>query len=241
MKTPSAADIVRVWELGREKPGWYRGLLMLAPAFPDLYFKDLSVWPLGRRNIALFKLRAALFSHSLTCVAACPKCGRSSEFSAAVGDLCPHDLDPSSSLAEEHDLEVAGRALRIRLLTSLDLANAREPSLSIEHPDLLRQAVLTTETEWEDLPAGAHSTIADRLYELDPQVELQMGVVCSNCGHEWSSPFDIAGYLWTEIGGMAQRLMQDVHLMARAYGWREADILAMSSARRQFYVGKIGA
>ncbi len=31
-----------------------------------------------------------------------------------------------------------------------------------------------------------------------------------------------------------------VHALARAYGWREADVLAMSEARRHFYLELVG-
>jgi hypothetical protein len=34
--------------------------------------------------------------------------------------------------------------------------------------------------------------------------------------------------------------LREVHTLAWAYGWREADILAMSPARRQFYIELVG-
>ena len=43
------------------------------------------------------------------------------------------------------------------------------------------------------------------------------------------------------IAGRALRLLGHVHALARAYGWREADILAMSPARRQVYLDLAGA
>ena len=39
----------------------------------------------------------------------------------------------------------------------------------------------------------------------------------------------------------AQRLLMEVHLLARAYGWREADILGMSPARRNAYLQRVAA
>jgi hypothetical protein len=35
-------------------------------------------------------------------------------------------------------------------------------------------------------------------------------------------------------------MVREVHRMASAYGWREADILAMSAFRRQRYLELIG-
>jgi len=35
--------------------------------------------------------------------------------------------------------------------------------------------------------------------------------------------------------------LSDVHTLARAYGWRERDILTLSPTRRQFYLNMVGA
>ena len=43
-------------------------------------------------------------------------------------------------------------------------------------------------------------------------------------------------FLWTEIEAWAWRMLSDVHTLARAYGWGERDILALSPTRRQFYL-----
>jgi len=48
--------------------------------------------------------------------------------------------------------------------------------------------------------------------------------------------FDIVSFFWSEICVQAKRLLREVHILARAYGWREADILSMSAARRQLYL-----
>jgi hypothetical protein len=52
--------------------------------------------------------------------------------------------------------------------------------------------------------------------------------------------FDIVPYLWTEINAWAMRLLREIHSLATAYGWREADILAMSAVRRHWYLEMIG-
>ncbi|HEX2516118.1 MAG TPA: phage baseplate protein, partial [Chloroflexota bacterium] len=39
----------------------------------------------------------------------------------------------------------------------------------------------------------------------------------------------------------ARRLLREVHTLARAYGWREAEILALPGRRRQTYLDLVGA
>ena len=52
----------------------------------------------------------------------------------------------------------------------------------------------------------------------------------------WAVMFDVVSFFWSEICVQAKRLLREVHTLARAYGWREVDILGMSTARRQFYL-----
>ena len=70
----------------------------------------------------------------------------------------------------------------------------------------------------------------------DPLAAIDIPLDCLNCGHQWQPLFDIVSFFWTEIAAQARRLLREVHTLARYYGWREADILAMSAIRRQFYL-----
>ena len=75
----------------------------------------------------------------------------------------------------------------------------------------------------------------------DPQADLEVNLTCPACGHRWAALVDVAAFLWTELKAQARRLLREVHTLALAYGWRESDILAMSSRRRQAYLDMVGA
>ena len=47
---------------------------------------------------------------------------------------------------------------------------------------------------------------------------------------------EIAGFFWAELSTQARRLLGEVHTIASAYGWREAEILALSARRRHYYL-----
>jgi hypothetical protein len=47
-------------------------------------------------------------------------------------------------------------------------------------------------------------------------------------------------FFWKEIAAHAKRLLREVHILAAAYKWREADILAMNPNRRQYYLEMVG-
>jgi hypothetical protein len=71
---------------------------------------------------------------------------------------------------------------------------------------------------------------------MDPQAEMLLDLSCPTCGHAWQAVFEIVTFLWTEIRVRARRLLREVDALARAYGWAEGDILAMSEARRGLYL-----
>ena len=80
------------------------------------------------------------------------------------------------------------------------------------------------------------SAIETRMTEIDPQAEIDLALECPSCGHQWAAAFDIATFLWKELHVWALRTLRDVHSLARSYGWREADVLALSATRRQIYM-----
>lgn len=76
--------------------------------------------------------------------------------------------------------------------------------------------------------------------ELDPQAVVRLKIVCDSCQHQWDEEFEVASFLWGEVDAWAGRLLREVHVLARAYAWREEDILAMSSRRRHCYLEMLG-
>ncbi len=74
----------------------------------------------------------------------------------------------------------------------------------------------------------------------DPQADVQLNLSCPSCNHNWQMVFDIVSFFWSEIHTWAQQMLREVHILASAYGWYEADILVMSPSRRQFYLQMVG-
>ena len=51
--------------------------------------------------------------------------------------------------------------------------------------------------------------------------------------------FDVPAYLWEELDVRARRLLDEVHALARSYGWAEREILALSEVRRNAYLDRV--
>jgi hypothetical protein len=90
-----------------------------------------------------------------------------------------------------------------------------------------------------ELPAEVVQEISSRMSQADPQAEIDLTLECPGCSHRWSEPFDIASFLWTELSTWASRTLFDVHQLAAAYGWSEAESLSLSPRRRGFYLEMI--
>jgi len=84
-------------------------------------------------------------------------------------------------------------------------------------------------------PAIAAS-IESRMAQLDPQAQVELDMNCPACDQSWLAPFDIVSFLWMEISAWARRTMHEVHLLARAYGWSEPEILSLHPVKRQMYL-----
>jgi hypothetical protein len=240
----SASDILRVWERGQQLHPVDRALLLLAIAHPAVPWEQLARLPVGQRNEQLLSLRESTFGPRLASFAQCSRCGERLEFEFAASHI---RLQEAASIAAGSGeaggtliQEVAGYTVRFRLPDSYDLAAiASSTDVQSARNTLLDRCILSIEQNGElveRLPLEAEQLLSEYLSRADPQADVQLSLRCPNCGNEWLLSFDISSFFWTEINSLAKRLLREVHTLGRAYGWREAEILAMSAARRQAYL-----
>lgn len=240
MRRLAAADLIRVWELGQGRPNWLRALLLLGPYFPDRKPSQLSALSVGERNAHLFALRESLSGGVINGFVRCPVCREALEFSETVSAILENYQPPAS---REGRIEAAGCTIRYRLLDSRDLAAASERhGVEQARGELIRRSVIDshhgeTALPAAEIPADAVGALADAVAHADPLSETRIALACAECGHVWKAGLDIVTILWAEIEVRAKRLLHDVQLIAREYGWSERDILAMSEGRRQYYLG----
>ena len=229
-----AAELLAVWEAAASRPMLQRALMLLAAAVPDASPGDLARLPLGRRDRLLFALREQQFGRQLTGVAACPECGERVTMELTTGDLVLPE-----TVADEFQTEHDGWEVRFRLPNSLDLA-AVPPGAAARRAVLARCLVSAQRHGEPDavdgLPEPVLAMVEARMAEADPQAQLNLRLACPSCLARWETEFDVASYLWVEVQSLAGRLLREVHQLARAYGWSEGDILALTPTRRAAYL-----
>jgi hypothetical protein len=241
MRPLSASDILKVWEQGDERSAIDRALTMLATACPEHARAELAALSIVQRDAWLCELRELTLGSRLEGFTVCGQCQERLVFTLDMASLRSHSSAPSAD--EEFEFEMDGRAFRFRLPNSRDLAAvAVFEDVAVARRLLAERCVLQTSRNGvgPTLSEEIITRLADRIGECAPDAETPLDFVCPSCGHHWPAFFDIAAFFWAEIAALARRLLREVHLLATAYGWREAAILAMSARRRQAYLELIG-
>jgi hypothetical protein len=242
MSLLSAARLLDVWERGAAALPYAQALLLLAVAEPSAPQDELADWSLGRRDAALLSLRERLFGSTIESLVACPRCGTKIELSFQTTDVrapfAGAELPPLHAQIDGHAFLVRLRPVTTAALCAL-ADDARRDAL------LLRCVVEAQRNgvplPAPDLPAELLARCGEELAKADPQADIQLALSCMECGERWNAPFDPAAFLWREIENWAERMLREVHLLASAYGWGEAEILALSDARRRRYLDMVMA
>jgi hypothetical protein len=235
MITLSAADLLCMWERAAAvNPG--ERALALAAGCSGLTTSAAFQLTVGDRDRRLIVAHRGLFGKRVTGRADCPACFEPLEVNL---DLADFDL-PASSVCKE--FRVADCEVEWRMPTAGDMAViARMSPPETARARLIRQCVTRVTHRNEEVhpaqwPQELVTALSQAVAAADPLADVQIGLTCVRCENRWSIGFDPSAFLWTEIDNLARRLLSEVHRLASAYHWREADILAMSAARRAAYL-----
>jgi hypothetical protein len=233
MATLAPSILLDIWEAGARRHPIDRAVLLLslcgdetADALPDV--------PLGRRNRKLMDLRRARFGETFHVWLDCVECEERMSLEIGAGEL---------PAAEENDRDVEVNGHAFRRPTSRDVAVLGDAPDAAAGARLLLQRCAR---DPDGLPTGPAfdallGKVEAALDETDPWADLTLVAECPQCGHRQETALDVPGLVWDEIDSLAHGLLDDVHVLARAYGWSERDILGMSEARRAAYVSRVEA
>jgi hypothetical protein len=249
MQVPSTQDLLAAWEHGRATPRpTGRALALLSAACAEIPPGEVARLAIGARDRLLLTLRRQMFGSRMTAVTQCPACRASLELEFDLDDI---NVTPSGKAelpesAEALSLSQDGYEISFRLPNSLDLlALPGHGSIDESKRHLIACVLLQAlhgdrEISAAELPQALIDALDREMSLSDPQGEIRLNLDCAECQTNWRAPFDIVSYLWSEIDAWAIRLLRDVHRLARAYGWPESDILALSPMRRQCYLDMLG-
>lgn len=245
MLRPSVVELLELWERGSGRPPAHQAALLAAAARPDGSPEAAASSSIGRRDDRLLALRERIFGSRLDATVACPACDDALELAFDVDDVRGGEAGPADPPATL-SLDLHGIEVRFRLPTGLDaIAIAALGDVETARRALLERCLLAARRDGEPmtaaaLPAPVADAVAARMAEADPDADIQLVLTCPSCAHAWIETFDIASFLWDELDAWATRTLDEVHTLASAYGWSEADVLGMSPRRRRHYLEVVG-
>lgn len=244
----SDSQILQIWEMGQDRSLLERSLILVGMAHREQSREQLMNWTIGQRDAELLSLRELTFGPQLNSLTDCPQCEERLEFSFLAADIRMGTGDSTQQYRfEQMEYEIVFRVPTQADLMSLvppptqDLPLASSLALARQSAALLERCILAARYQGQavtfaDLPTDVLQALGIAMADCDPQAEVLINLSCADCGHEWQSLFDIVAFFWDELSGRSRQLLAEVHVLARFYGWREADILAMGTRRRQHYL-----
>jgi hypothetical protein len=218
MKGLAAAEVLDLWDRAASMIPARRALVALSAV--------VSADPcptVGHRDALLLRLYASTYGPLFSAVSRCPACGEALDVDVEVAALL---VDPPAHLVGSVD--TAEGPVEFRLPDARDLAEVTNAD------DLFGRCV------------GREVTVAtraeiERLMEAgDPGAELGLALTCPACHHGWSDVLDPMTFLWAANTARVRQLADDIDVLGRAYGWSEADVLALSERRRRLYLEAVG-
>jgi hypothetical protein len=238
----AASELLALWERAAAAAPNERDEALLAAVH------DTPPTSLGARNAALLSLRARLFGQAQPLLCDCPRCGSIVEFAVDCASLSQALLPADDALAPQR-LEAGGHRIEFRVpdVGELRAASSRADDDTSFVEELLRRCVTRCERDdggpcaASELPESVAAAVSRRMEELEPGASVSFDLTCPDCRECWGASMHVADVLWSELQSRAERLLLDVDALARAYGWSEEQVLALSPMRRAAYLQLVGS
>jgi hypothetical protein len=232
MTTLSGALLLEAWDRAAGAGTLARPLSLLAAACPD---PPAGAWldvSLSDVDIELLRLRRATFGDAIRGTLPCSSCGTSLEFAVSASSM----LDQLTALRPPAPAvwDAGGVRFSMRPATTRDLAAIS--SAPAPRRALLARCVEVEPTSARDALFESENRALEEFNRLNEGAESWIALPCPACGAVERVTLDIGHFVWLEVRHAAIALLRQVHELASAYGWSEAEILAMNERRRAMYV-----
>lgn len=234
--------LLTLWECALGQPAGVRDDALLRASFEGAE----PARTLGERNARLMELHARLFGREIELLSHCPACHTVAQFSGNCDALAARML-PNLDSAPPHCLEAQGHAIEFRLPDSADIALASAAEGDEDFTQLLLdRCILACTREGTDvpvrqLPEPVLNALSQHMETLDPGASVSFALDCPQCATHWQAPLDVGEMVWQKVRAAAERVLLDIDMLARAYGWTEREVLRLNPLRRAAYLQMVTA
>jgi hypothetical protein len=228
--------VLAAWERGIDKDPVRRALALLTvldgrPEFPSCEAAEIDV---GSRDVLLARVLAGLAGALVWTRAGCGCCGAELDVPVDVPALAGLPVHPPGA---RFTTTVAGVEIAYRLPTTADLVAVHGLDPRQARDTLLDRCLLSGDAGTD---AGTVEAVTAAMDQAAPAGAAELLVVCPGCDARTPIALDLPTLLWDELAARAVDLIDEVHTLASAYGWTEAEVLALSPARRAAYLDLAG-
>ncbi|HTD37748.1 MAG TPA: hypothetical protein VK669_09555 [Candidatus Limnocylindrales bacterium] len=185
----------------------------------------------GDRDYLMLELRRMTLGERYLLVVRCPSGGHVFDVEFAADDVT---ITRNALHAQTHAAEIGGRTMTFRLPTGADQEAVARLPLPAAVDALFERCAISPAAS--ALDPAERELLAAAMERVAPQAALDLDLTCPECGAAFEEPFDPAAFFFRELRDAGHDLLRDVHELARAYHWNEAEILALSRPRRLAYL-----
>src|SRR5579859_1460183 len=198
----------------------------------------------GDREALLLHLRHLTLGERISCLLACPQCGKKMDLDLQIQELL---FPPYAHAKKLHEAEISDGEKCYSVIFRLPSGEDQEAAagLAAQSVDsaaelLLRRCIeQITTTNGErisDLPPVILQELPKKMADLDPQAEMLLDLTCPECNAGFVVPFDAGDYVCREFAVQEREFYREVHALSFHYHWNEDAILGLSRRKRQIYL-----
>lgn len=244
MTTVDPAWLLRAWERAGPVPPAARGAVLAWEAGLTSDLEAALDMPVDGLTGLVASLYTDYFGPAADAVLDCRSCGATLDVAVPVSVA---STDRGGAPAACELVLPSGRRVKVRAPTTRDLLAVREED------DVAASLLARCVTEVggagpdDDRPrdgvtcADAADTAAvdATLEDLAGAAAVVVRTSCPECGTSVTAPVDVALFLWDQVAREAPAVLADITDLAATFGWSEAEILALTPARRASYLGLV--
>lgn len=221
--------LLAAWEAAAGATGHRRGPA-LAAALGAEDSGDLLDRPLARLGARLGGSHAAAFGRHVAGVITCSECAAELDVEVDLAELFPAGGGEPAPPA-------GPGGLTVRAPTTRDLIAAAGSADAAT--EIVRRCVRGPDgnpVRLADLSEAERALVDDELARRTGPGLPTLRTTCPECGAAVVAFVDPGVLLWSAVRSRVTSMLQDVADLAAAFGWREADVLALPPRRRAAYL-----
>lgn len=236
MATVDPAWLLRAWESAGSVVPAARGAVLVQEAGLTADLDTALDLPVGSVAGLVARVYAEQFGPDADAVLDCPACGAALDVAVPVGLVASAD-DGVGPGAGDVTLP-SGRRVQVRVPSTRDLLAVREDD-DVAAALLARCVGDAGGTEAPTLDDAETAVVDAALEELAGAACVVVRSACPECGTGVAGQVDVAAFLWDRIDREAPGVLADIADLAASFGWSEAEILALTPARRASYLALV--